>query len=509
LIEAGAVFQIRSTRFLAGSPAPDPRGDPDGCVRFQFNPHDGRDGIMAKHPTALARVVGKLRAQRSVLPASAAAAFRAEELAGLALAARVRAGALAAAAVWVFMLERPPALYWYEGVVATLALLGAAHLWVARRPGRIWMEYILVALDATVVVSALVVLTVQLHPAWPPQAALRTAPVAYLFLLTAYVAVSYSPRLMVWSGVVGAVAWAIGVIWVATRPGTRLSLDGSTDSTSMLQLLLDPHYVDVAMRVEEIAILLVSAAALAFVVRRSRQLVIRRSDIARERANLARYFSPRLVDELAGRDEPLGPVRRQQVGVLFADIVGFTTMAETMPAEQVMLLLREYHGRMERQVFRHDGTLEKFIGDALLATFGVPDPGPHDASDALACARAMLDELERWNEERSSRGEQPIRIGIGLHYGPAVLGDIGSDRNMAFAVIGDTVNTASRLQALTRHLGGRAVVSESLLAALEREQGDSVTARMPLIDAGEQRLRGREEPVRVWLLDSTPAVAPS
>jgi adenylate cyclase len=152
-------------------------------------------------------------------------------------------------------------------------------------------------------------------------------------------------------------------------------------------------------------------------------------------------------------------VRRQAVGVLFADLVGFTTLAEDMTPEEVMALLRDFHGRMEDQVFRHGGCLEKFIGDALLATFGVPDVGSRDATDALACARGMLAALAAWNGERVARGLAPLRIGVGLHYGQVVLGDIGSERSMAFATVGDTINVTSRLQSLTRDLGATIVAS--------------------------------------------------
>ena len=157
---------------------------------------------------------------------------------------------------------------------------------------------------------------------------------------------------------------------------------------------------------------------------------------------------------------PSAPVaERRIVSVLFADLVGFTTLAEEMTPEDVMALLRAFHGRMEEEVFRYGGCLEKFIGDALLATFGVPDTGPRDAADALACARGMLAALDAWNAERASGGLPPMRMGIGLHYGPVVAGDIGSRRSMAFATVGDTTNVASRLQALTRELGATIVAS--------------------------------------------------
>lgn len=230
-----------------------------------------------------------------------------------------------------------------------------------------------------------------------------------------------------------------------------------------------------------------------------RELASQRDQALRMRANLARYFSPNLVDILAARDEPLGPVRRQEVAVLFADIVGFTAMAETIDPEQVMDLLREYHRRMSKQVFACGGTLEKFIGDAMLATFGVPNGSPVDAGNALRCAELMLAALAEWNGERSAGGLVDIRMGIGLNYGFAVVGDLGGEHGMAFACIGDTVNTSSRLQDLTRVLCIPLVASDALVQAA---RGDSRVAdildRLRL--AGEKQLRGRTGVTKLWTL---------
>ena len=119
---------------------------------------------------------------------------------------------------------------------------------------------------------------------------------------------------------------------------------------------------------------------------------------------------------------------------------------------------------MADAVFVHDGTLEKYIGDALMATFGTPRTSATDARDAIACSQAMLATIAAWNQERSARGEPPIRIGIGLHYGEVVLGDIGDARCMEFAVLGDTVNVAKHLETLCRSLDADVVVSDDLLA---------------------------------------------
>ncbi len=222
----------------------------------------------------------------------------------------------------------------------------------------------------------------------------------------------------------------------------------------------------------------------------------------RARSNLSRYFSPNIVDMLAAQDEPLGPVRRQTVAVLFVDIVGFTRMAEAMPPEAVVTLLRDFHERMTAQIFACSGTVEKYIGDAIFAVFGVPTASDDDAASALRCADMMLAALARWNDERETRGEPRLTIGIGLNYGAAVLGDVGSEHSMSFTVIGDTVNTASRLQGLTRTLGTPLVVGDALINAIKTTPS-AVEALLlgRLQDRGEHMLRGRAGAVHIWTLN--------
>ncbi len=224
----------------------------------------------------------------------------------------------------------------------------------------------------------------------------------------------------------------------------------------------------------------------------------------RARANLSRYFSPNIVEMLAAQDEPLGAVRRQTVAVLFVDIVGFTRMAEAMMPEAVVTLLREFHERMTAEIFTCGGTVEKYIGDAILAVFGIPTASGNDAANALNCAELMLAALDRWNGEREARGEPQLSIGIGLNYGPAVLGDVGSKHSMAFTVIGDTVNTASRLQALTRNLGTPLVVSDALVCAIKVAPSDKARALLGrLRDQGDQTLRGRAGAIRLWVREAS------
>jgi adenylate cyclase len=230
-----------------------------------------------------------------------------------------------------------------------------------------------------------------------------------------------------------------------------------------------------------------------------REIERRRAAAERARSNLARYFSPNLVDILAQRDEPFGPVRRQNVAVLFADIVGFTALSEQMPPEDVVTLLRQFHERMTTQIFAYGGTVEKYIGDAILATFGVSSASEHDAGQALECADGMLAALDDWNQERIDLGEAALGMGIGVNYGPAVIGDVGSEHSMSFTVIGDTVNTASRLQALTRTLNTPLLVADAIVKAAGYDPCNHLVQILDrLEDGGEQAVRGRNRAVRVW-----------
>jgi adenylate cyclase len=394
--------------------------------------------------------------------------------------------------------ERGPAFAWVIGTASFFIVTGVAQFWLYwRNLAPLTTAYAFVLVESLALAAAILSPNPFAAVPFPPAMPLRYASFLYFFILLIQMAFSFRPRLLIWSTACGAGAWTLGFLWVVTRPGVITHSPLGTGRLTLLQSYFDPDYVSTLKYQNEVLVFLVVGASLALLVRRSRALVAERAAAERARGNLARYFSPKVVDELAERDEPLGRVRRQVVGVLFADLVGFTTLAEAMAPEDLMDMLRDFHGRMEEEVFRHSGCLEKFIGDALLASFGVPDVGARDASDTLACARGMLAALAAWNGERAAAGRPALRMGLGLHYGPVVAGDIGSRRSMAFATVGDTTNIASRLQSLTRDLGVTLVASGALVAAVEREGAD-VGLLDGLTPRGPHILRGRDTHIEIW-----------
>jgi PAS domain S-box-containing protein len=220
----------------------------------------------------------------------------------------------------------------------------------------------------------------------------------------------------------------------------------------------------------------------------------------RQRAQLTRHFSPNMVEELMQAGGRIGVARTQPMAVLFADLYDYTEMSAAMSGEQVIALLREFHAIVEDAVFNHSGTLDKYIGDGLMATFGTPSPGPLDATNAIAATRQMLREIARWNQQREAAGERRIRIGVGLHFGMATLGDVGTDQRFELTVVGDTINIASRIEQLSRLVRTAVVASDDIIQRAIAESG--VEAIESFRDLGEHRVRGRQALIRLWGLSA-------
>lgn len=382
-----------------------------------------------------------------------------------------------------------------------IAVIGLAQ-WVTLRrwPKSYWPKYVFIAIDCAYLAWILIARHSFAADLPPVTVSVKEGSLLFFVAFLVHASFSYSPRFVVWTGVCISAAWWTVVAVASNQPDTYFTLRGTAE---MWTEYGDPNYLPIIKVVYEYAVLALFSLGLAVAVWRSRRLVMAATVSELARANLARHFSPKVVEELSAREHPFGNTRRQRAAILFADIRGFTTRCETMAPEEAISFLREFHGRMEGVIFRHGGTLDKILGDGLLAVFGVPEIGPGDAGDALTCAYAMLEDVKRWNAERAKRHEFEIQIGIGLHYGHVMLGDVGSERLMTFTVVGDTVNVASRLQSLSKELDTRLVASDALVSAVKEEVRKEGELIRHLRFVGPTHLRGRETETVVYALDGS------
>jgi adenylate cyclase len=204
-----------------------------------------------------------------------------------------------------------------------------------------------------------------------------------------------------------------------------------------------------------------------------------------------RYVSPQILDHILEHPDnvELGGERRD-LTILFSDIRGFTTISENSEPEEVVEMLNEYLTRMVEILLRHGGTLDKFIGDAVMGFWNAPTGDPDHARHAVECAIEMIDDTARLRESWSAEGKAAIRIGVGINTGEAVVGNIGSQQVFGYTVIGDAVNLASRLESKNKDYGTEIIISEFTLARI----GDSIETRY----LDEVKVKGKDKAVKIY-----------
>ncbi len=207
------------------------------------------------------------------------------------------------------------------------------------------------------------------------------------------------------------------------------------------------------------------------------------------RGDLGRYLPAELVDKVVRREQDMGlGGRRSEITVLFADVVSFTPLADTLRAEHTVALLNELFTILTEIVFRHEGTVDKFIGDCVMAVWGAPEPQSDHAERALATAEDMMRWLEAGNRGWQEQYGATIELAIGINSGDAVVGNIGSETRMQYTAVGDVVNVAARLEAIARPQ--QILISE----ATRQSAGDRFEYR----SLGPRQLVGRSEPVHLF-----------
>ena len=283
----------------------------------------------------------------------------------------------------------------------------------------------------------------------------------------------------------------------AVRAGdARVLLSGPPAAMVLAALLVPLPLVaaSLAAIVKAQALLPVASMVMTFWLALIARGVFDASEAVIERMRLRQSFSGQvspavMQDMLSGSLSIEAGGELADVCVLFSDIRDFTTLAENMPPQQVTAVLQRYFDRMVDAVHRYDGTVDKFIGDGMMAIFGAPRKSVDPCGDSVQCALAMISALDELNAEFAREGLPTLAIGIGINYGTVTVGNIGSTERHNYSAIGDAVNVAARLEGLTKELGRKIVVTESVVSRIgERFAFDAL---------GSHKVKGHT-PVNVW-----------
>lgn len=371
--------------------------------------------------------------------------------------------------------------------IAAYFILGAVSFAVARpKRYRPWMSWLFVTLDASFIVASI---ALGLLNAGAPSNYAAVFPALWLIpLVLAFGTLRYNAYLQAYAGLVLIGGVALGAFLVAPWVNTTTA---SMPKDLNLLFALPPNLMRIVMISLAVLVLVIA-------VMRARRLLGQTVGEMQRRATVTRYLPPQVADWLDRTNpEAARRGRRQPAAVVFADIRGFTQLAETIDPVDLGYFVADFRRCVSEAAKTTGGVIDKFIGDAAMIVFGVPEGRDGDAARALECGQLILKNVGRWNRARAASGQDEVEIGIGAHWGEVFCGAVGDDHRLEFAVLGDTVNVAARIEKLTKAARLPMIVSQDLLdaAGVEPTTGSSASDWVVL---EPQRLRGRAEETRLY-----------
>ncbi len=289
----------------------------------------------------------------------------------------------------------------------------------------------------------------------------------YLFIFIALRALRFEPRFVLWAGSVAALGWLRLLAYALSAsepPGQMITRDYVHYLTSSRTLL--------GGEFDKVLSIVMITAILAIALVRARGLLVR--SVAEHAAvtELSRFFAPEVANEIIRSEQIVTPGQGEirDAAIVNLDLCGFTTMAQPLDANDVMALLAEYQRRVVPVIQRYGGSIDKFLGDGIMATFGAALRTETYAADALRAVADVLETMDVWNMERGEAGEKSLEIGVGLATGPVVYGAVGDASRLEFTVIGNAVNLAAKLEKNNKTEHSRAVTTKETVA-LAQAQG--------------------------------------
>lgn len=418
----------------------------------------------------------------------------AAEQAGLKLAIKGRLVALLLVGLWLVPTRGAERASDIIIALLVLAALGIAHYVVVGSAwDRKWVKYVFLSIDVLLLSAAMAVLPPEPGIDLPQIFMFRFDVFLYYFVILAVAAFSFSPGLVLWSGLLGAGGWLAAFAWVRAGMAAPLEWTDAVRSGSaqeFIGIILNENFAASGSRMQEALILTVVAALIAVVMHRARQTLRRQLEAERDMATVSQLFG-RYVPETVARSMiedkgVLDPVERQAT-VLFIDIAGFTSLTESKGARATVEILNTYFDAATEIISKHHGVVTQFQGDGVLAVFNVPV----EKEAHVQCAFNAAVEILAMVRDSRFAGER-FAIRIGLNTGPVFAGNVGGGGRQSYTVYGDTVNLAARLEALNKQYGTSLLMSQSAAADLPQAG---------LKKIGEVDIKGFSAPVGVHTLE--------
>lgn len=316
-------------------------------------------------------------------------------------------------------------------------------------PKRAWL-HAFVVIDMVVLTS----LMASYHIQYGQSAAfsLKSTTFVYYFLFIAVNALRYEPAYLLTAGISAVVGWAglVGYCLLRGEPITRSYTD-----------YLFGNRVLIGAEVDKMLTLALVTFVLVVAVRRSRKFLFTSVSEARRVATLSRFFSPDVVSRIVDSETPLAPGSGElrSAVILSIDIRGFTRLSSQLSPADVMTLLTEYHRRMVTPILEGGGSIDKYLGDGILAHFGVFGATDGPCVSAMRCVERLIRVIDQWNEERASEGKETLDVGFSCAMGNAVFGAVGNEGKLELTVIGDVVNLAAKLEKHNKRLSAMALTT--------------------------------------------------
>ena len=361
------------------------------------------------------------------------------------------------------------------GTYLVLTVIGM--IWALNRRLPDWAVYVSIFFDVTL----LMVLIWSFHVQYdqPPSFYLKAPTLLYIFIFISLRALRFRARFVLASGIMAAIGWLvmIGYVVFSNPEDTMITRDYISYMTSN-SILLGAEFDKI------ISILMVSAV-LALVLRRGRRLLVQAVAEQAAAQDLSRFFDASVANQITTTDHQIvaGEGVTRHAAILNADIRGFTVMAAKMPADDVMALLTEYQRRLVPIIQAHGGTIDKFLGDGIMATFGATMESETYSADALRSVDAIVEACAVWQNEREAEGLPALNINVSVAEGPIVFGAVGDENRLEYTVIGSAVNLSAKLEKFNKDLSVQAVTTK---ATYDKAKAQGYTPQQPCEERSEE-----------------------